>query len=101
MAVARGCRSRSQPALEIDGGGAKAGTRGSQRERLSRRGTRVIREIPVRREAAPVLVAAIEQVEQRGPANQRHPDVSDGKAAGALAQEGLDARPRVQSECRD
>ena len=100
VAVARHGRGRAEPALEIDGGRAKAGPGGAEGKRLAGPGGGGVAEIPIGREAAPVLVATIEQVEQRGAANERHPDVSDREAAAALAQERLDARSGVQAEGR-
>ena len=57
-----------------------------------RRGRGGIAEIAIGREAPPVLVAAIEQVEQHGAANERHADVADGKPAAAV-RAGGPARP--------
>ena len=100
VAVAGHRGGRAESALEVDGGGAEARPGGTQGKDLAGARGGGVAEIPVGREAPPVLVAAIEQVEQRGPANERHSDISDRKAAAALAQEGLHARTGVKAEGR-
>ena len=71
-AIAGACRGRAQPALEVDGGCAEACSSRSQgKVGASRRGGGVA-EIAIGREAAPVLVAAIEHIEQRGAAHDRY-----------------------------
>ena len=63
-ASGRCCRGGTRAAFEIDGGGAEA--RADAAEREVRGGARggLIAEFPIGRITAPVLVAAIEQIEQ-------------------------------------
>src|SRR5215475_9254444 len=89
------CPSRvtaeAEPSLEIDGGGAEAGPRGSERKRLAGLRGCAVAEIPIGGKASPVLVAAVEQIEQHGAAHERHANVPDREATPALAQESLNA----------
>ena len=100
MPVAGHRRGRAEPTLEVDGGGAEAGPRGSERKRLAglRRGA--VAEIPIGGKASPVLVAAVEEIEQHGAAHERHANVPDREATPALAQKSLNARASVQAEGR-
>src|SRR5262245_58246056 len=98
VAVAGERGGRAQPALEVDGGGAETRPGGAEREGLARLGGGRVAEVAVGRKASPVLVATVEQIEQRGAANERHADVSDGETATALAQQRLDAGGGVETE---
>jgi hypothetical protein len=57
-----------------------------------------VAEIAVGRKASPILVAAVAEIEQHGPADQRNPNIADRKAAAALAQQGLHPGAGVQAE---
>src|SRR5215468_1759818 len=96
------CPSRvtaeAEPSLEIDGGGAEAGAGGSERKRLAGARSGGVAEIAIGRKAPPVLVAAVEEVEQHGAAHDRHANVPDREATSALAQQSLNARAGVQAE---
>src|SRR5262249_40591576 len=59
-----------------------------------------VAEIAIGRKAPPVLVAAVEKVEQHRPAHERHANVPDREATPAFAQESLNARAGVQAEGR-
>src|SRR5215510_1548549 len=91
-------RSRAEPALEIDGGGAEAGAGGAERKRLAGARSGGVAEIAIGRKAPPVLVAAVEEVEQHSAAHDRHANVPDREATPALAQQSLNACPGVQAE---
>src|SRR5215813_6796424 len=91
---------RADAALEIDGGRAEACPGGSERKRLPGLRGGAVAEIPIRGKASPVLVAAVEQIEQHGAAHERHANVGDREATPALAQESLSARTGVQAEGR-
>src|SRR5262249_59216319 len=93
-------RSRAEPALEIDGGGAEAGAGGAERKRLAGARSGGVAEIAIGRKAPPVLVAAVEEVEQHSAAHDRHANVPDREATPALAQQSLNACPGVQAEGR-
>jgi hypothetical protein len=55
-------------------------------------------EVPVRREHAALLVAAVEKVEQRRRRHDRHTRRTDGKSTALLAQPGLYAAGRVDRD---
>ena len=96
VAVAGHRGGRAQSALEVDGGGAEARPGGTQGKDLAGARGGGVAEIAVRREAPPVLVAAIEQVEQRGPANDRHCGYLRSQSRGRARAGGLARRPRRQ-----
>src|SRR5437016_6222991 len=98
VAVARHRRGGAEPALEVDRGGAESCPRGSDREAVPGACGGGITEIAVGRKTAPILVAAVQQVEQHRPADQRYANIPDGEAAAAFAQECLHAGSSVQSE---
>src|SRR5262249_56892791 len=89
---------RAEPALEIDGGGAEAGAGGSERKRLAGARGGGVAEIAIGRKASPVLVAAVEEVEQNGAAHDRHANVPDRQATPPLAQRPPTARAGVRAE---
>ena len=70
--VARLRRGRADAALEVDRGGAEAGADAAEREIRAGGFRRGVAELAIGRVAAPVLVAAGEQVEQDGARHDRH-----------------------------
>ena len=100
MPVRRDRRCRADAALEVDGGGAEAGADAAERELGGGGCGRRIAEVAIGREAAPVLVAAGQQVEQDRARHDRHPGGAHRKAAAALAQPGLDAAAGFEPEGR-
>ena len=91
---------RAEPALQVDGRGAEAATGGAECECLPRLRGGAVAEIAIERKAAPVLVAAVEQVEHRRAAHERHANAADLEAAPAFAQERLHARAGFQAKDR-
>ena len=89
---------RAEPALEVDRGGAEARPGGAEREVGTGGGRGGVTELTIGRKAAPILVAAIEQVEQHRAADDRNANVPDREAAALLAQPGLHAGRRVEPE---
>ena len=97
----RGGAGRAEPALEGCGGGAVAAADGAEREGLDGCGFRRLpAELPVGGHAAPVLVAAVDEVEDDG--LHRHGDVgaAELQAAALLAQIADGAAGRVETEQR-
>ena len=100
--VARGGRrrGRADAALEVERGGAEAGPDAAEREFAGGAFGRRITEVPVGGEAAPILVAPGQQVEQDRARHDRHPCGAHRKAAAALAQPSLDAAAGFEAEGR-
>src|SRR5262249_20342440 len=73
---------------------------GSERKRLAGLRGGAVAQIPIGGKASPVLVAAVEQVEQHGAAHERHANIPDREATPAFAQKSLSARASVQAEGR-
>ena len=99
-AASRHRRCRTDAALEIRGGGAKPGADAAEREILSRRHGRGIAEIAVGREAAPGLVAAVEQIETDRAGHDRDQRAAYRKAAALFGQPCLHPAAGLQSERR-
>ena len=96
--IARHRRGRAEAALQVDCGRAVTRTRRAEldiRTGIRRRG---VAEIAIGRESAPVLVAAVQQVEHDRARHDRHADIADRKAAALLAQPSLRAGHRVEPE---
>ena len=92
---------RSHAPLEGGGGGAVAAAGRAEREGIAACGLRrQPAELPVRRHAAPVLVAAVQEVEGGGLHGDRDIDAADGEAAALLAQQRNRASRCVQAEHR-
>src|SRR6185312_6828154 len=72
-AAARLRRRRAEAALEIDRGRAEPRAGRAERELLFRRGRGGVAKLAIGRIAAPVLVAAAEQIEQDRRRHDRHP----------------------------
>src|SRR5262245_34917184 len=64
MAIARHRRGGAEPAFEVDRGGPEACPRSPEREASPGGCGSGVAQIAIRRKAPPVLVAAVEQVEQ-------------------------------------
>src|ERR1043165_3492789 len=99
-AIARLCRSGAEAAFEIRRGRAIARTGRAELEVACETGRGRVAEIAIGWKAPPVLVAAIEQVEQDRTWHDRHADRPDREAAALLAQPGLRAAGRVEPERR-
>ena len=99
-AAARLRRSRADAAFQRGGGGAETGARAAEREVGSGAGRGLIAEVAVGRKTAPVLVAAIEQIEQNRARDDRYHGVADAEAAALLAHVGLHAGGGVEAESR-
>ena len=90
--------SRAEAALEVDRGGAGAGADAAEGE-LLRSGVECgAAERRVGRGGPPVLVAAVQEVEEDGGRNDRHAGRTDGKAAAGFCEAGHDAAGGVEAE---
>src|SRR5262249_54817521 len=98
--VTRHCGSRAEPTLKVDGGGAEARAGGAERECVGSWRGGAVAEIAIGGEAAPVLAPAVEEIEHRRSANERHANVPDLETAPAFAQQSLYARAGVEAEGR-
>src|SRR5262249_60118065 len=90
----RGCGTKA--ALEVDGGGRGAGPDAPEREIEGRVRGRRVGELAIRRKAAPVLVTAVEQIEQDRARYDRNPRRTNLVAAALLAQKSLRAARGVE-----
>ena len=99
-AAARHGRGGADAAFEICGGSAKPGTGAAEREFGAGQFRRLVAELAVGRIAAPVFVAAVEQVEQNRARHDRHARLADLEAAALFAQVGLHAGGGVEPEGR-
>src|SRR6516162_10099731 len=100
VAAAGERRRRAETAFAIDGRGAETGSRGSQLECPARSRCGGVAEVTVGRKSPPSLFAAVEQIEERCRADDRHPDIPNGEAAAALVQISLHAGACVEPEGR-
>ena len=93
-------RSGAEPALEIGGGRAEAGADAAQREIGARRARCGVAEIAIGREAAPCLVAAVEQIEADRARDDRNNRLADSQAPALFGKPGLHAARGVQPKRR-
>jgi len=91
---------RAHAALQIDRGGAVASAGAAQIEGFARGLRRHEAELAIGRMAAPILVAAVEEIEADRGRHDRHPHGPDGEAAPLLPRPGLHPRRRVEPERR-
>ncbi len=91
---------RAEAALERGGEGAGAGSRAAGFKGCRSSGERRMAELAIGRVAAPVLLAAIHQVEEDGGRDDGHAIGTDGKASARLAQARLHAGGRIEPEGR-
>src|SRR6185437_3106337 len=84
------CRGRrADTALQIGHGGTEAGADAAEGERGARRAGGGIAEIPVGRETAPMLVAAVQEVEADRAGDDGYHGVAYPEAATLLGKPGL------------
>ena len=100
MPSARLRRGRAKTALEVDDGGAEPCADAAEGEVRRGGSGRRIAEFAIGRIAAPVLVAAVQQIEQDRRRHDRHARVADLKAAAVLAEPRLGAGGGVEAERR-
>ena len=93
-------RGGADAALAIDRHRAGAGADAAEREIETGGGGRRIAELAIGREAAPILVAAVEEIEQDRGRHDRHPRGAHGKAAVLLFQPSLHAGCGIEAEGR-
>src|SRR5262249_58950583 len=95
VAVARDRGRRADAAFQIDRGGAHPGPDAAELEILAGGRRRGIAEIAERREPAPILVAAPEQVEEHGSGHDRHARRTDRGPTAPLPPPSLTAAGRL------
>ena len=93
-------RRRAEPALEIRGGGTEAGADAAERELVAGGDRSCVAELAIGREAAPGLVAAVEQVEADRARHDWDQRAADVKAAALFGEPGLHAAAGLEPEGR-